>query len=582
MIHKRVKPQVEAATVPIPAYCLTEIKQWESRKSPLGLFMLLINFVQTRRQSRAFGHRFCVTAWLLAMLCLTAHGQVTIPETNLTPIGPAPGSNFAAPGLPSTSQVTPAPFSGGFDPYATTPNPGLGGLAPNLGGIAPGLGLGGAPGSNVTVLGPQPGFAPTTIGPPAAIGSAIPSTNPNMIAPSPPGGGLLNRIFSRPASAPSFGVPSFGTPIQGPTQTFQQPSFGAPIQGPALSSPMFSQPGAFDNGNVYGPPVTYGAPGAYGAPGYGTPGNFGGNSFPNSAYPSSSPSTLFPGGLFSGGLFSGSNPSNQFSAYRLFQGPRLRHAYVADLGGSGADRLHTNDTDVSVIFAFPNFLYSTQPLYVVPSFSLHLWDGPKDSSGADLPSSAYSGFLDVGWQSDPNQMFGTELGVRVGAFTDFDTFNSDSIRILGKGLVNFRLTPASTLKGGVYYLDRNKIKLVPAFGVLWQPNPFTRFDIFFPQPKLSRYWRTVGTRDVWGYISGDYGGGSWTIERSDGREDSVDINEIRLIAGFEWGTTDFIRAGRRTGFFEIGYAFDREVEYRHFPNDIKPSDGLMFRAGLGY
>ena len=203
--------------------------------------------------------------------------------------------------------------------------------------------------------------------------------------------------------------------------------------------------------------------------------------------------------------------------------------------------------------------------------------------GADLPPQTYSGFLDAGWNSDPNRILGTELGVRVGAFTDFDHFNSDSLRVIGKGLVNFRLTPASTVKLGVYYLDRLDWKLLPAGGVLYQPNPYTRFDIFFPQPKLARYLRTIGTRDVWWYLAGDYGGGSWTIERTDGTEDQFDLNDLRAILGLEWGFSESIRRGSRTGFAEIGYVFDRELIYRVDPADnLKLDDGVMFRLGLGY
>ena len=66
------------------------------------------------------------------------------------------------------------------------------------------------------------------------------------------------------------------------------------------------------------------------------------------------------------------------------------------------------------MFAFPRFCYSQRPLFVIPSFSLHLWDGPDGVTGADLPSKAYSAFLDLGWESDPNAMIGTEFGVRVG------------------------------------------------------------------------------------------------------------------------------------------------------------------------
>jgi hypothetical protein len=497
------------------------------------------------------------SGFVLGVLCIclvlaidgrVGFAQSGVPQTNLVPIGP-PSGNFSRPGLPNsqfpstsapgstaTGSLAPAfnsaPFNqslpptsgyGSFDPYASvTPGSGFGAPGGNFGG-----------GVNITPIGP-----PTPISP---GGGFNPSTGN-----TPSGGGLFGGIFSRPASGP------LNAPI---------------INAPPIGGQVY---GGYDNANVYGQP----GPSVYGAPG---------SAFPSTAFPSSSPTTLFPGGIMSGGsIFNSSDPSNQFSAYRLLQGPRLRHTFVG--AGDGADDLSTNDTDVSLVFAFPNFLYSTQPLYIVPSFSLHLWNGPESSTGADLPPSAYSGFIDVGWNSDPNQIFSTELGVRVGAFTDFDTFNSDSVRYLGKALANFRLTPNSTLKGGVYYLDRNKIKLVPAGGLLYQPNPYTRLDIFFPQPKLAQYWRTIGTRDVWWYVAGDYGGGSWTITRDGTKgEDSVDINELRLLAGFEWGQSDAIRAGRRTGFFEVGYAFDREIEYRRNPADnLSLDDGVIFRLGIGY
>ena len=498
-----------------------------------------------------------VLASCCLMLAISADdglAQSGVPQTNLVPIGPtggAVGGNFARPGVstnpfPSTTSppafnpapLNPAPFNpaptnptpfnpaptsggfGSFDPYASV-NPG-GGFGRNFGG-----------GVNVTPIGP-----PTPITPGGGINLGLGT--------SPPSGGIFGGLFGRTASG------QLNAPI---------------INAPPIGGNVY---GGYDNANVYGQP----GPSGFAAPG---------NAFPGTAFPSSSPTTLFPGGIMSGGsIFNRNDPSNQFSAYRLLQGPRLRHTFVGS--GDGNDDLNTNDTDASLIFAFPNFLYSTQPLYVVPSFSLHLWDGPQSSTGADLPSSAYSGFIDVGWNSDPNQIFSTELGVRVGAFTDFDTFNSDSIRVLGKALANFRLTPNSTLKGGVYYLDRNSVKLVPAGGLLYQPNPYTRLDIFFPQPKLAQYWRTIGTRDVWWYIAGDYGGGSWTIRRDGGKgEDSVDINELRALAGFEWGQSDKIRAGRRTGFFEVGYAFERELEYRRNPaDDIDLDDGIIFRLGIGY
>jgi len=270
---------------------------------------------------------------------------------------------------------------------------------------------------------------------------------------------------------------------------------------------------------------------------------------------------------------------------RLFQGPRFRHAYIH--GDKSHNALAINDTDVALAFVIPQFLFSSQPLYLLPSFSFHQWSGPRahldPSNNADLPSKAFSAFLDAGWQSDPATIFGAELGLRVGMFSDFDAVGSESWRVLGRAIGRVRLTPQATLKLGVMYLDRNRVQLLPAGGVLWQPNPGTRLDLFFPEPKLSSYLTTLGNKDTWWYVAGYYGGGAWTIEREDGTQDSIDINDIRLVVGLEWGRNDMMRDGRRAGFAEIGYAFDRELLYKRRPADnLDLQDNFVVRVGFGY
>ncbi len=459
---------------------------------------------------------------------------VDIPQTNLTPIG-QPG--FSAPGFAGPPGFSGPPRSATlgnpvFDPYNS------------------GQGAGAY----------QPAFAP----------GALPSSNPNA------SGGLLGGLFSQAPAAPvGYGpygggaTPNYGQPSYAPPPTYNPtPSYGSPYGG----APGFATappPGAAP---LSGP--GFNAP-SYGAnPGYGAP------SYPNTIYPSGAPSTLFPGGMFGSAGFNGASNSG-FSAYRLLQGPRLRHTFIN--AGDGQDDLQINDTDASIAFAFPNFLYSNQPIYVVPSFSLHLWDGPQSTSGADLPGSAFDAFLDVGWQSDPNQMFGAELGARVGVFSDFDAISSDSLRVMGKGLLSFRLTPAATLKGGAYFINREERQFVPAFGLLYQPNPYTRLDIYFPEPKFATYLRTLGTYDVWGYVTGEYGGGVWTIKRDSGEEDIVDMYDYKIAAGLEWGESNAIRVGRRTAFAEIGYVFNRELKYQSKPDQtFDLNEGFFVRAGFGY
>jgi len=487
------------------------------------------------------------------------------PNYNAPNFGSPPGGNFA-PATPS------------FDPYAT------------------GNGSGGGFGNAiVTPLG-----SPTQIGgpsfAPAAPGTGVPGMGGN---PSYPNGSLLGGLFSgnwfrgnsntgvyQGAGFPDAGGFSMGGPPASASPYGAGSIYGTPPgSGMGMASGM---PGA-GNPQMYGSGPMISPPGPAGFNNnFGNTNGYGAEAFPPSAFPSGSPTSLFPGGLngnyngslLPGGFFSG----NGLSAYQLINGPRLRHTFIS--GGDDQDDLGMNQTDFSLGFAFDNFFYSNRPLRVVPSFSLYTFDGPisTTSKPADLPGSAYAGFLDFGWQTDPNQIIGAELGVRVGSYADFDTFNSDSIRVMGKGLASFRLTPSSTIKAGVHYLDRESVKILPAGGWLWQPDPFTRFDIFFPEPKLAKYWRTVGTQDVWWYLAGEYGGDSWTITRANvaKTEERVDVNQIAVTFGWEWGRSDLIRAGQRTAFIEFGGVFNRELKYESSPHDQDLGEALLIRAGWGY
>ncbi len=410
------------------------------------------------------------------------------------------------------------------------------------------------PQTNLTPIQPwtggftNPGYTPPPYTAPLSTGTSNPSVYAGPSSYANPSGfgstsGQTGWSGTPMTSAPAYTTPppnsSLGSTLFDPYSTANNAGTYAPaIPGAApINQPAY--PGWLPSNSGFGNAPVFGA----GNPGFSTTPYGGAGQYPSSIYPSGSPNTLFPGGLLgSGSLFTGS--SNVYTATRRFQGPRLRYGWLND--GDNIDDVEMNDIDTSLVFAFPNFLYTGQPLYVVPSFGLHLISGPSSASGADLPPQLYDAFLDTGWQSDPNQLIGADLGVRVGVFSDFDHVTTESVRVLGKGLATFRLTPYTTLKAGVYYLDRNDLKVLPAGGLLYQPTPNTRYDIFFPQPKLAQYFATVGTQDLWGYISGEYGGGSWTIRRANGSSDSIDINDIRVILGVEWGQNDLIRMGRHT------------------------------------
>ena len=447
-------------------------------------------------------------------------------------------------------------------PYSAPSNPWLGNPPQN--GLFPANGYAPQPQGGTGGFDPYaPAFRPTTA-------PAYPTSNPFA---------NLGNLFGwgQPAS-PTFGANPYGSP--------NLPTYANPY---AANPPI-------------GPPT-----------------------FPNSVYPNAVPNVLFPGTSPSQPLNSPWNFSNQTNPYlanpyqyqnnpygfqqnnfnwnnwwnsagtnfnsgsnqviRLFQGPRFRHTWLP--GSDGFDKknpnsLETNDSDLSLVFAIPNFLNSTRPLYVIPSYSQHEWEGPT-VPGSDLPGSAFSAFIDSGWETNPQQTLGVELGVRVGVFSAFNAISSESIRIQGKALGRLRLTPTATLRAGVFYLDRNKIKLLPAGGILWMPNQDTRFDLFFPEPKLAHYVATLGNSDVWWYLTGYYGGGAWTIKQTDDSNDEIDINDIRLMLGLEFGKSDQIRQGFRLGFIEAGYAFNRELIYRvRSASSLDLDNSFILRAGFAY
>lgn len=548
-----------------------------------------------------------ISAMLLTCChCAWSHGQrvqfpSTLPSTSLPGTGNRPIQDpiggISTPAMVPINPATqagvypsPSPGSASFDPYAGGPisTPLLGGPIvglPNTAPISQGATLG-APSLPPPSVGTGYGnVAPTIpLTPPSVYGGSgygvAPYGGTGYNGPQPilPGTGQSAIVNTFPNNPAVYGQPGV-YPGGSPTALFpgaypgpqSQPLFGGFFRN--LYNGIFGQPGSFTPAS---PPVAVQPqviqPGVQGpvltAPSYN------GNWLQGTAN--------WLGGVNPQGYVFGGNQGVQPPGFmKLFQGPRFRHAYI--YGDNDTDALAINDSDLSLAFAIPNFLFSAQPLYLLPSFSLHQWDGPHPPATADLPPLAYSAFLDAGWQSDPVRILGAELGLRVGMFSDFETANSDSLRIMGRGIGRVRLTPRATLKAGVIYLDRNKVKLLPAGGLLWQPRVDTRLDIFFPEPKLASYLNTVGTVDTWWYVGGYYGGGAWTIQRDDGTDDSIDINDLRIVVGLEFGRNEFLREGRRNAFVEFGYVFDRELLYDNSPVDnMDLQDTVMVRAGIGY
>lgn len=265
------------------------------------------------------------------------------------------------------------------------------------------------------------------------------------------------------------------------------------------------------------------------------------------------------------------------TAIRLLQEVRLEETYLARLNNSTG--FGVNDIETRASFGFP-FLRNPAPLLVTPGFNLHLWDGPNTTPtpgvDQDVPGRTYDAYLATSWRPQFSQTFAADLAVSVGVYSDFSYVDSNSLRVLGRGLGLVTLSPQWQLALGVVYLNRLSVKLLPAGGLIWTPNPDARFEIVFPNPKLAQRLTTIGNTDLWGYVAGEYGGDQWTIKHADGTHDVMNYNDIRLLMGIEWFGLSRVR-----GNAEIGYIFDRQILYLNNPT-FNPSDTILLRAGFAF
>ncbi len=262
---------------------------------------------------------------------------------------------------------------------------------------------------------------------------------------------------------------------------------------------------------------------------------------------------------------------------RLLQALRAQHTWIA--GDNGFDEFDINTTELSASFAVP--IGQIQgPLLITPRFNFHWWAGPQ--SGAivpprDLPSRVYDAFLETSWRPQFNPNFGADLAVAVGVFSDFKYTDKNTLRVMGRGLGLITLTPNAQMAIGVWYINRDRVKLLPAGGFIFRPNPDTTYELLFPNPSVTQRLTTYGSTEIFGRVAGEYGGGQWTITHDDGSRDVVNYNDMRIIFGIEG-----VQANRFRASFDIGYVFNREILLRNQVPITEPNDSVLVRLGLQY
>jgi hypothetical protein len=211
---------------------------------------------------------------------------------------------------------------------------------------------------------------------------------------------------------------------------------------------------------------------------------------------------------------------------------------------------------------------STEFFYVAPGLSVLWWDGPNGPP--DMSPNGFGAYVDFGVNPRFNEVFAMDGWFRLGVYSDFKKVTSDALRFQGRLTGVFTVSPEVQIVGGVQYLDRVRLKIIPVGGVIWTPKDDLVLRLTFPNPKISkRFWKT-GSADWWGYIAADYGGNSWSINGIG----QTDYNDIRVGLGIEFETLTKIN-----GHVEFGGAFGREL-YSKNAQWEKLSDAVYLKLGI--
>jgi hypothetical protein len=126
---------------------------------------------------------------------------------------------------------------------------------------------------------------------------------------------------------------------------------------------------------------------------------------------------------------------------------------------------------------------------------------------------------------------------------------------------------------GVDYLDRDDVRILPVAGLILTPRDDLRLELVFPTPRID--WRISPTSSL--YLAGEFGGGTWAIERVPDADDVATYRDLKLLFGISTRDSD-----GSVGGLEIGYVFGRELSYRSGVGDYSLGDAILIRSTTRY
>jgi hypothetical protein len=267
-------------------------------------------------------------------------------------------------------------------------------------------------------------------------------------------------------------------------------------------------------------------------------------------------------------------PLGRISPYKsgFFQKLALTGTWLAN--GSNQDDLGMTEIESAVTVAVP-FPIREWPMLITPAFNIRLLQGPRVT---DLPSRLYETYVDFMWVPQFLPRLRGLVAVTPSYYSDFQRGDSQAFRIQGKALAIYDFVPDRLqIVAGLLYLGRDDVVMLPAGGVIWTPTDWVRWELIFPRPKLAtRFNQGYGFED-WLYITCEWGGNTYSIERTNGTGEHVTWQDFRLLAGVERNMNG--GAGYRV---EAGYVIGRSVRYGSGVGDFDPDNTWLIRGGVTF
>lgn len=200
-------------------------------------------------------------------------------------------------------------------------------------------------------------------------------------------------------------------------------------------------------------------------------------------------------------------------------------------------------------------------------FNVHFLGGPKSSP---LPPRLYDFALGMQARDTLSDRFSYEIATSVGVYSDFEGSARDGVRFPSHAVGMVHVNHTTDLVFGVDYLDRDDIHVLPVFGVSLHDHYIRglRVDLIFPRPRIDY---VLNDRHR-GYLMGVMDGGTWDIEFPDGSGQVMTYRDYRILLGIEsLGDDGGLSA------WEFGYAFGRELEFRHNPVSTRFDDAFVLQ-----